>query len=69
MYIRYVNVGLGSFEDRYARTPVALAAAGGLVIALIGVLLPPTMFWSEIEITTLAGESLPLPHIFPQGAV
>lgn len=39
---------------------------GGFLIGIIGVLLPPTMFWGEFEINTLANPLRPLAHIWPQ---
>ena len=42
---------------------------GGLVLGIIGVLLPPVMFWGEFEIGTLAAPSTPLPHVWPKGGV
>ena len=42
---------------------------GGFVIGIIGVLLPPVMFWGEFEIGTLAAPSAALPHIWPKGGV
>lgn len=50
-------------------TPVRSGALGGLVIGVIGVLLPPVMFWGEFEIGTLAAPSAALPHIWPKGGV
>jgi len=42
---------------------------GGFLIGVIGILLPPTMFWGEFEINTLANPTRPLAHIWPQGGV
>lgn len=39
------------------------------MIGVIGVLLPPVMFWGEFEIGTLAAPSTVLPHIWPKGGV
>lgn len=50
-------------------TPVRSGLLGGLVVGVLGVLVPPTMFWGEYEIQTLADPSKPLPHIWPQGGV
>ena len=50
-------------------TPVRSGALGGLVIGVIGVLLPPVMFWGEFEIGTLAAPASALPHIWPKGGV
>ena len=50
-------------------TPVRSGMFGGFVIGVIGVLLPPVMFWGEFEIGTLAAPSTALPHIWPKGGV
>lgn len=42
---------------------------GGFLIGVIGVLLPPVMFWGEFEINTLANPGRPLPHIWPQAGI
>ncbi|KAL3161825.1 hypothetical protein ABBQ38_008915 [Trebouxia sp. C0009 RCD-2024] len=57
---------LGKVEHH---TPVRSGALGGLVIGIVGVLLPPVMFWGEFEIGTLATPSSALPHIWPKGGV
>ncbi|CAL8470569.1 g10111 [Coccomyxa elongata] len=49
--------------------PVKCGVIGGFLIGIIGVLLPPTMFWGEFEINTLANPSSPLAHIWPQGGI
>ncbi|KAK9821879.1 hypothetical protein WJX74_008487 [Apatococcus lobatus] len=49
-------------------TPVASGMVGGFLIGLIGIFLPPTMFWGEFEIRTLANPGeVALPHIWPKG--
>ena len=49
-------------------TPVASGLVGGFLIGLIGIFLPPTMFWGEFEIRTLANPGkVVLPHIWPKG--
>ena len=49
-------------------TPVASGLVGGFLIGLIGIFLPPTMFWGEFEIRTLANPGkVALPHIWPKG--
>lgn len=49
-------------------TPVRCGMLGGLLVGVIGVLVPPVMFWGEYEIQTLANPSKgPLPHIWPSG--
>ena len=49
-------------------TPVASGMVGGFLIGLIGIFLPPTMFWGEFEIRTLANPTkAALPHIWPKG--
>ena len=40
---------------------------GGFLIGVIGIFLPPVMFWGEFEIGTLADPNKPLPHIWPKG--
>ncbi|KAK9829338.1 hypothetical protein WJX72_005245 [[Myrmecia] bisecta] len=50
-------------------TPILSGLSGGLLIGVIGVLCPPTLFWGEYEIQTLADPSHPLPHIWPKGGV
>ena len=42
---------------------------GGLLVGVLGVLVPPTMFWGEFEIRSLADPSKPLPHIWPAGGI
>ena len=43
---------------------------GGLLVGILGVLVPPTMFWGEYEIQTLADPiHRPLPHIWPPGGI
>jgi H+/Cl- antiporter ClcA len=54
-------------DDR--KTPVACGVLGGLAIGTVGMLLPPTLFWGEYEIKTLADASLALPNIWPKGGV
>ena len=57
-------LGLGHFED--TKSPVILCALGGLCISILGVLVPPTMFWAEFEIGSIAEPGKDLPHIWPQ---
>lgn len=43
---------------------------GGLIIGLIGILYPQTLFWAEFEAQTIIdGGATPLPHVFPQEGV
>ena len=49
--------------------PVVAGLVGGLLIGGLGVLLPPTMFWGEYEIQSLANHDQALPHIWPKGGV
>lgn len=56
--------GFGYFED--TKSPILLAAVGGLCISIIGILVPPSMFWSEFEIGSIAEPSKSLPHIWPE---
>ena len=58
------KIGLGHFED--TKSPVILAALGGLCVSTIGVLVPPSMFWSEFEMQSIAEPGRDLPHIWPQ---
>ena len=58
------KIGLGHFED--TKSPVILAALGGLCISTIGVLVPPSMFWAEFEMKSIAEPGRALPHIWPQ---
>ena len=48
---------------------MACGLVGGLLVGLLGVVLPPTMFWGEYEINTLAAQDRPLPHIWPKGGI
>ncbi len=57
-------IGLGHFED--TKSPIILAALGGVCVSVIGVLVPPTMFWAEFEIGSIAEPGKDLPHIWPQ---
>ena len=49
--------------------PIKCGVLGGFLIGVLGVLLPPVMFWGEFEINTLANPKRPLAHIWPQGGV
>lgn len=49
--------------------PIRCGFVGGFLVGVIGVLLPPTMFWGEYEINTLADQGRPLPHIWPKGGI
>ena len=57
-------IGFGYFED--TKSPILVASLGGLCISIIGILVPPTMFWSEFEIGSIAEPGKDLPHIWPQ---
>ena len=37
---------------------MACGTLGGLLVGILGVLLPPTMFWGEFDINTIA-DSIP----------
>lgn len=50
-----------------SKRPVVTGLVGGLIVGVIGVLLPPTMFWSEFEMATAADDSVPLRHVWPKG--
>jgi len=62
-----LNVCLMHLQEHH--TPVRSGLFGGFVIGVVGVLLPPVMFWGEFEIGTLAAPSTALPHIWPKGGV
>ena len=55
--------------DQEHHAPVRCGVIGGFLIGVIGVLLPPVMFWGEFEINTLANPSRALPHIWPQAGI
>lgn len=57
------HIGLGNFRNTHA--PVFLCALGGLCISVLGVLVPPSMFWAEFEIGSIADPSKELAHIWP----
>ena len=57
-------MGFGSFED--TDSPILLAALGGLCVSIIGILVPPSMFWSEYEIGSIAEPGKDLPYVWPQ---
>lgn len=42
-----------------------LSTLGGFLIGVLGVLLPPTMFWAEFEIGSVADPSKELPNVWP----
>ena len=56
-----------ALELQEHENPVRCGVVGGFLIGVIGILLPPTMFWGEFEINTLADNTRPLPHIWPRG--
>ncbi len=61
------NDGNGVLQEHHS--PIKCGVLGGFLIGIIGILLPPTMFWGEFEINTLANPTRPLAHIWPQGGV
>lgn len=61
----YGKLGLG-YNFEITTCPILMCAVGGLFVGTIGVLVPPTMFWSEGEINTLAVPGTDLPHMLPQ---
>ncbi|KAK9806589.1 hypothetical protein WJX73_005358 [Symbiochloris irregularis] len=65
-YVKRLFHKLGLHEHK---APVSCGFVGGFLVGLIGILLPPTMFWGEYEINTLADQSRPLPHIWPRGGI
>lgn len=60
----FLSIGLHEHH-----TPVRSGLLGGLLVGILGVLVPPTMFWGEFEIQTLADPSRRLPHIWPAGGI
>ncbi|CAM9861958.1 unnamed protein product [Phaeothamnion confervicola] len=64
---RIKRAGLGDFER--GERPLLLAGLGAAAVAALGVLVPPSMFWSEMEMEALAVLGSPLPHIWPLGGV
>lgn len=58
------KTGLGHFEDN--KSPIILAILGGLSVSIIGIFVPPTMFWSEFEMETIAVPGTDLPQVWPQ---
>lgn len=51
------------------QTPILSGLTGGMIIALIGIFVPHTMFWSEYEMVTIGDPTAILPHIWPAGGV
>lgn len=51
------------------KTPVPCGILGGLVIGIVGMLLPPTMFWGEFELKSWANPQIPLAHVWPQSGI
>eukprot|EP01024_Parvocaulis_polyphysoides_P059062 TRINITY_DN6376_c1_g1_i4.p1 TRINITY_DN6376_c1_g1~~TRINITY_DN6376_c1_g1_i4.p1 ORF type:complete len:548 (-),score=50.44 TRINITY_DN6376_c1_g1_i4:628-2271(-) len=49
------------------KTPVLSGAIGGFIVCFIGAFLPPTMFWGEFELKTIADPNINLPHVWPKG--
>lgn len=47
--------------------PIFAGLLGGLLFGIIGIFLPPTMFWGEFEMETIADDSVPLNHVWPKG--
>lgn len=58
------NFGL----DEHA-TPVPCGLLGGFIVGVVGMLLPPTMFWGEFELKSWANSSIPLAHVWPQSGI
>lgn len=63
---RLTAAGRAWLPDQEHHAPVRCGILGGFLIGVIGVLLPPVMFWGEFEINTLANPARRLPHIWPQ---
>lgn len=66
---KHLNLVLLKMGFHEHHTPVRSGLLGGLLIGILGVLIPPTMFWGEFEIQTLADPSRRLPHIWPSGGI
>jgi len=66
---KMVNKTLLAIGLQEHRTPVKSGCLGGFLIGLIGILLPPTLFWSEFEINNMANTSHVLTHIWPQSGL
>lgn len=50
-----------------SKRPIFTGMFAGLTFGLIGVFLPPTMFWGEFEMRTVADDSVELEHVWPKG--
>ncbi|CAD7703151.1 unnamed protein product, partial [Ostreobium quekettii] len=64
---RHLKKGAMAVRLDEKRRPVLCGAIGGVLIGLIGVWLPPTMFWSEYEMETVANPEIKLAHVWPKG--
>eukprot|EP01026_Neomeris_dumetosa_P058271 TRINITY_DN54095_c0_g2_i1.p1 TRINITY_DN54095_c0_g2~~TRINITY_DN54095_c0_g2_i1.p1 ORF type:complete len:599 (+),score=49.71 TRINITY_DN54095_c0_g2_i1:2-1798(+) len=49
------------------KTPILSGGFGGLIIGMVGVFLPATLFWGEFELKTVANPAIDLPHVWPKG--
>eukprot|EP00210_Caulerpa_lentillifera_P003493 g3333.t1 len=66
---KMINKTLLYFGLQEHRTPVKSGFVGGVFIGLIGVFLPPTLFWSEFEMNNMANAGHPLTHVWPENGV
>lgn len=49
-----------------SRRPIIAGLVGGMLVGIIGVFLPATMFWSEFELASVGDTDVPLAHIWPK---
>lgn len=56
-------IGFGDFDT--TNRPIVLIALGGLFVSILGVFMPPTMFWSEYEVGAIAEPGKDLPYVWP----
>lgn len=66
---KLINKILLYFGLQEHKTPVKSGFVGGVLIGLIGIFLPPTMFWSEFEISNMANTAHPLTHVWPENGL
>lgn len=60
--LKYVWEKLGANESK---RPVLAGLLGGVTFGIIGVFLPPTLFWGEFELKTVADPTVELAHVWP----
>lgn len=61
-FTRFVWEKLGINESK---RPILAGMLGGITFGIIGVFLPPTMFWGEFEMKTIADPTVDLAHVWP----